>query len=130
MGDGSVKDNCIECPFHGWKFNGSDGKCSDIPYSDTKPTYGLKMWHSIEINNGIYVWYAPDKGMPEWEITELSASDINVFHGKTEHFTSCQLQDMPENGSDVNHFNFLHKDFIQPWMKPITHIFEGTMGAV
>ena len=29
---GVVKGNCIECPFHGWKFDGISGKCVDIPY--------------------------------------------------------------------------------------------------
>lgn len=30
---GVVKGDCLECPFHGWLFRGSDGKCVDIPYS-------------------------------------------------------------------------------------------------
>lgn len=30
---GVVKGDCLECPFHGWRFRGSDGKCEDIPYS-------------------------------------------------------------------------------------------------
>ena len=29
---GVVKGNCLECPFHGWKFRGDDGKCVEIPY--------------------------------------------------------------------------------------------------
>lgn len=31
---GRVVGDCIECPFHGWKFRGHDGKCMEIPYSD------------------------------------------------------------------------------------------------
>lgn len=31
---GKVKGDCIECPFHGWQFRGSDGKCTKIPYSE------------------------------------------------------------------------------------------------
>ena len=30
---GQVKGDCIECPFHGWVFKGSDGKCVNIPYT-------------------------------------------------------------------------------------------------
>lgn len=30
---GIVRNDCIECPFHQWKFSGIDGKCVDIPYS-------------------------------------------------------------------------------------------------
>ena len=28
---GRVSGSCIECPFHGWKFRGDDGKCTHIP---------------------------------------------------------------------------------------------------
>ena len=31
---GIVKDECLQCPFHGWVFEGIEGKCVDIPYSD------------------------------------------------------------------------------------------------
>lgn len=31
---GRVVGNCIECPFHGWQFQGEDGKCARIPYAE------------------------------------------------------------------------------------------------
>ena len=31
LAGGQVKENHLECPFHGWKFSG-DGVCEDIPY--------------------------------------------------------------------------------------------------
>ena len=31
---GTVKDNCLRCPFHGWLFEGKDGKCVEIPYQE------------------------------------------------------------------------------------------------
>ncbi len=33
---GKVRGNCIECPFHGWQFDGHSGKCTTIPYSATE----------------------------------------------------------------------------------------------
>lgn len=30
---GRVIGDTIECPFHQWRFRGSDGKCINIPYS-------------------------------------------------------------------------------------------------
>ena len=32
---GKVVGDCIECPFHGWKFDGKSGQLVDIPYSNT-----------------------------------------------------------------------------------------------
>ena len=31
---GRVHGNCIECPFHGWQFDGETGQCTSIPYAD------------------------------------------------------------------------------------------------
>jgi cholesterol 7-dehydrogenase len=31
---GLVTGDCIQCPFHGWKFRGHDGKCMGIPYAE------------------------------------------------------------------------------------------------
>jgi nitrite reductase/ring-hydroxylating ferredoxin subunit len=33
-GGGIVNGNCIECPFHQWRFSGETGECVDIPYSE------------------------------------------------------------------------------------------------
>ena len=31
---GRVVGDCLQCPFHGWEFRGSDGKVTKIPYAD------------------------------------------------------------------------------------------------
>lgn len=31
---GRVLGGCLECPFHSWIFQGSDGKCVKIPYTE------------------------------------------------------------------------------------------------
>jgi len=28
---GIVRGNCLQCPFHGWTFDGTSGKCVRIP---------------------------------------------------------------------------------------------------
>lgn len=30
---GRMVGNCIECPFHGWRFNVDDGVCTHVPYA-------------------------------------------------------------------------------------------------
>ena len=39
---GKVVGDCIECPFHGWQFRGSDGKCTKIPYSENSKYVQVK----------------------------------------------------------------------------------------
>ena len=38
---GTVKGDCIECPFHQWQFRGEDGECTHVPYD--KPPKGAKL---------------------------------------------------------------------------------------
>ena len=33
---GKVEGECIRCPFHGWRYDGESGKCTEIPYGDTE----------------------------------------------------------------------------------------------
>lgn len=40
---GRVDGDCLECPFHSWRFSGHDGKCSGVPYAQKgKPWYALR----------------------------------------------------------------------------------------
>ena len=47
-----VSGKCIECPFHGWLFDGETGKCVKIPYSKGKvPDQAkVKAWPTLEVN--------------------------------------------------------------------------------
>ena len=31
---GKVEGECLRCPFHGWLFEGDDGRCVEIPYGE------------------------------------------------------------------------------------------------
>ena len=62
----------IECPFHGWRWNG-EGQCTHIPYAKNMPPRVAKgesilgAWPVREINKQILVWYHPNKEAPAWE---------------------------------------------------------------
>ncbi|CAG2105193.1 unnamed protein product, partial [Medioppia subpectinata] len=61
-------DDCIQCPFHGWRFGG-DGQCKRIPnHQDSelkaiKPV--VKKWPTIERNELIYVWHHSEGSEPD-----------------------------------------------------------------
>jgi len=44
---GRVKGDCLECPFHSWKFRGEDGYCENIPYT----TKGINKFYIILIES-------------------------------------------------------------------------------
>uniref|UniRef100_A0A8C7WZ86 cholesterol 7-desaturase n=1 Tax=Oryzias sinensis TaxID=183150 RepID=A0A8C7WZ86_9TELE len=98
---GQVSGNCLECPFHGWQFNGGDGKCVKIPYSQKVPE---------SLNNQILVWFHCDGEEPTWSVPEQEeiSNGSWVYRGRTEHFISAHIQEVAENAGDVAHLSHLH----------------------
>ena len=46
---GRVKGDCLECPFHAWRFRGSDGKCTHIPYAEKSKWSNHVFWQKYVI---------------------------------------------------------------------------------
>ena len=67
-----VVGESLECPFHGWQWNG-EGQCTHIPYAKNLPPRVAKgesilgAWEVRELNQQILVWYHPNKEAPTWE---------------------------------------------------------------
>ena len=123
---GQIVGNCIECPFHGWRFQDTDGKCVHMPHSDKKCAVALRLWPSREANKQILVWYTPEPaGAPEWEPSVIDPWDLAQLCGKAEHLVSCRLQDIPENGADIQHLHVLHRPYLLGWAPCLSHGFSG-----
>ncbi|GAB6033146.1 hypothetical protein CHUAL_012755 [Chamberlinius hualienensis] len=106
-----VLGDCIECPFHGWKFKGSDGSCTGIPYADKIPAYAkIRVWESRELNGYIYLWHHAEGEKPYWEPVEVEeiAKGQWVYRGRSEHYVRAHIQEIPENGADWAHLSKLH----------------------
>src|SRR5690348_12363488 len=60
---GRVVNDCIECPFHKWQFNGGSGKCASIPDTTHIPqtAYQFVYTNLIERYGYLWAWY----GTPE-----------------------------------------------------------------
>ncbi|KAK6058919.1 rieske [2Fe-2S] domain protein, partial [Cooperia oncophora] len=112
VGGKVVDDNCVQCPFHGWVFSGETGKCTRIPYDNgTIPEQAkVAVWPVLERNQHIYVWYHCDGNEPEWDIPEIDEITNGewTYGGRTEHEIMCHCQEIPENGADIAHLNYLH----------------------
>ncbi|XP_028664572.1 cholesterol 7-desaturase nvd [Erpetoichthys calabaricus] len=112
---GRVVGNCLECPFHGWKFRGEDGKCIHIPYTEKVPEFArVKSWPSCELNGTIYMWFHCDGMDPLWMIPELEEITLKewTYRGRTEHFVNAHIEEIPENAADVAHLGHLHRPVI------------------
>ncbi|XP_042365709.1 cholesterol 7-desaturase nvd isoform X2 [Plectropomus leopardus] len=108
---GRVVGSCIECPFHGWQFRGSDGKCVRIPYAEKVPEFAkVRCWPSCEVNGQILVWFHCDGEDPQWIVPEQQEITKGewVYRGRTEHFINAHIEEIPENAADIAHLAHLH----------------------
>uniref|UniRef100_A0A1I7YMA5 cholesterol 7-desaturase n=1 Tax=Steinernema glaseri TaxID=37863 RepID=A0A1I7YMA5_9BILA len=112
VGGRVVDGDCVQCPFHGWVFSGETGKCMRIPNCEgTIPEQAkVSVWPVKEINKSIYVWYHCDGHDPEWDVPEIPeiTNGSWVYKGRTEHEILCHCEEIPENGADIAHLNYLH----------------------
>jgi 3-ketosteroid 9alpha-monooxygenase subunit A len=107
---GTVEGDTLECPFHGWRFDG-DGTCTNIPYSQrTNKKARVRTYPTIERNGFVLSWYHPHEEPPQWEIPVI---DEVGDAGWSDYYKSTYIirtipQEMSENGVDPAHFRYVH----------------------
>ncbi|MBH8561895.1 aromatic ring-hydroxylating dioxygenase subunit alpha [Nostoc sp. CENA67] len=108
---GCVKGETIQCPFHGWCFNG-EGNCVEIPYTKKIPSKAqVKPWYVREIYGLILVWYHAEGKAPTWEIPELpeyNSPQWTPFRTVGVNKIYSHVQEIAENVMDMAHVEFLH----------------------
>ncbi len=107
---GKVKGDCLECPFHAWKFDGA-GTCVEVPYAKKIPPRAtIPTWHLREVNGLIMVWHHAQGAPPSWEVPLLSeyGSDDWTPYEKRSWKIKTHNQEMAENSVDSAHFLYLH----------------------
>ncbi len=149
---GTVVDDTVQCPFHGWQWN-DRGRNVCIPYED-RPNIGkkIKTYPTVERNEAIYIWHDLEKREPYFEVPDIftswndgaSAEDYHPSYGRTTLFEpGLQLhpQYVLENGVDLAHFKFVHKVPLVPLFtrqdfdEPVSYVdftiaFEGEPGTI
>ncbi len=113
LGKGWVKDNCVVCPYHGWRFD-EDGKCVGIPTfaDDEKPPARAKVdSYPVQEKYGIVFAFLGDlaeeerpplREIPEWSQEGWRANKLVVFE------IDAYYERSMENGLDPSHNEFVH----------------------
>ncbi|MGV0793235.1 Rieske 2Fe-2S domain-containing protein [Mycolicibacterium sp. XJ1819] len=122
---GCVVDDGIQCPFHGWVWDGA-GRNVRIPY-EKRPNRGRRIRHYpvAEKNDSIYIWHDVDGNEPAWEAPDAFAvlGDHVASRSYFPFDEQCRTrfervkvhpQIIAENAVDPHHFRFVHKTPISP----------------
>jgi phenylpropionate dioxygenase-like ring-hydroxylating dioxygenase large terminal subunit len=110
---GRVDGGCIRCPFHGWLYDGDDGRCVEIPYGDMAhvPSQArVRSFPCIERNHMIWAWHHSQSGEPFYEVPEIAEFDDPEWlpYEVVEFDIATCCQEMAENNVDFAHFLYVH----------------------
>jgi nitrite reductase/ring-hydroxylating ferredoxin subunit len=110
---GKVEGDCIRCPFHGWKFDGADGSCAEIPYGGSTripSRANTRAYPTLERNHMIWAWYHAKDEPPFYDVPvvkEFDSDDWSPIDCR-EFEIAVPCQEMAENNVDFAHFKFVH----------------------
>jgi nitrite reductase/ring-hydroxylating ferredoxin subunit len=110
---GRVREGCIQCPFHGWTFDGATGECADIPYGDVKripPKARTRSFPTLERNHLIWAWHHTTGGEPFYDVPVVPELDDPAWSPPIVRGFEIRVsvQDMAENNVDFAHFRYVH----------------------
>ena len=109
---GKVVGNLLECPFHGWRFDG-EGQCVAVPLGGKIPARAnLRAWPVCEVNGVVMVWFDADGAEPDWVVPKLpewSLPDWTAFRAAKRWTIRTHPQELIENGIDLTHFSHVHQ---------------------
>ena len=106
---GSVEDDGLRCPYHGWKFD-AHGACVDQPTETAETAFcdsvTIAGYPVQEVGGLIWAYLGPEPVplLPRWDV--LVRTDLDRSIGVT-HLPINFLQAM-ENSMDPIHFEWLH----------------------
>ncbi|HXP93155.1 MAG TPA: Rieske 2Fe-2S domain-containing protein [Candidatus Binatia bacterium] len=106
---GWVEGDCIRCPYHGWKYDGT-GQCVEQPLEGRESTYYQKVkiggYPARDYLGAIFVYFGEGKPpefprYPEWENAKLVVPLMNT--------RPCNFFQNVENYVDEGHLAFTHR---------------------
>lgn len=82
----------------------------------------MKKYNIIERNGLVFIWLHSKEVEPFYQIPELNFPLDTTVVGRSETLdhVNCQTQEIPENGADWKHFEYVHYYLflcLVPWVK-------------
>jgi len=112
LSQGTVRGDCVACPYHGWEFNG-DGKVVYVPSNANRTTPKNADVAALTIReHGGFIWavppgYGPTDPMPSENQPELSDPKWGRVYGSK--VVAGNYVDWVQNAMDISHINYVHE---------------------
>ena len=117
---GRVRDGCIECPYHGLRFDPS-GACRLVPFlgseHEISPNWKVEAYPTREAFGLVWVWYGHAE--PADELPSLDALGAGVGRTwQTHSVWPYHYTRLMDSNFDVYHFPFVHRS-VNPGLGPV-----------
>lgn len=107
---GKVRGDTLECPYHGWRFNGA-GQCLAVPAQPgfVPPASTAAACHGLQASHGL--WWASLGGRAFHPLPDLQGLPARrLVYGPFDVATSAPRA--VENFLDTSHFAFVHEGWL------------------
>lgn len=109
---GRVKDNCIECPYHGFQYN-TEGKCTLIPCNGKNARipggFEVKTFSVREDRGFIWIWWGEERSqLPELPRLEQLPDNLDNT-AEASQIWDVNYARIMENNFDFHHLPFVHR---------------------
>jgi 3-ketosteroid 9alpha-monooxygenase subunit A len=107
---GKVAGNCVQCPFHAWRFDG-DGRCVEIPYATKIPPRAqVGSWPVCERNGVVLVHHDPAGNPPGFEIPVIPEYGTSKWlpWARSQYHIKTHPREIVDNLADRAHFPAVH----------------------
>mgnify|MGYP000503491320 CR=1 FL=1 len=109
LSEGRVIDGKIQCPYHGWQFDGT-GRCREVPGAiGDLPRVRIPALAACESQGLVFVSAAPSSTSPY--AGRLAGED--VVSAVVRSRTHSTILDVAENILDATHTHFIHKGLLR-----------------
>jgi len=125
LADGKVHDDCIECPFHGWKIRGDGCVVGESDNGSPRDAQcRTRSWAVEELHGWVLVYHrhgaTADGPTPEppYRLERVTAIDDGSLIWRGEHeagLVHMHLLEFVENSVDFRHFAAIHGRLRLPW---------------
>ncbi|MBJ7465634.1 MAG: aromatic ring-hydroxylating dioxygenase subunit alpha [Mycolicibacterium sp.] len=117
LSQGAVKGDSIACPFHDWRWQGSTGRCSLVPYAKRTPRLArTRRWPAREVNGQLLVWHDPEGSIPPAElfppeIAGYSDGAWSPWAWNKLLIEGAHCREIVDNNVDMAHFFYIHRAY-------------------
>ncbi|WP_067968606.1 Rieske 2Fe-2S domain-containing protein [Mycolicibacter icosiumassiliensis] len=128
---GTIKGDTVACPFHDWRWQGSTGRCTTVPYAKRPPRIArTRHWPTCEVNGQLLMWHDPEGSTPPADLTPPQIEGMDAGRWSPWQWDSVLIEgancrEIIDNVVDMAHFFYIHHSY-PTYFK---NVIEGTCAS-